>query len=51
MQCLYVAGYMTKCPLARDVRLREVSVSGNSTVFAINRTFSEMQVMSLRLIW
>ena len=32
MQCLYVARKMTKCPLTRGVRLREVSVSGGSTV-------------------
>ena len=32
MQCLYVAGNMTKCSLTRGVRLREVSVSGGSTV-------------------
>ena len=32
MLCLYVAGYMTRCPLRRGVRLREVSVSGGSTV-------------------
>ena len=28
-----VAGNMTKCPLTRGVRLREVSVSGVSTVW------------------
>ena len=33
MLCLYVAENMTKCPLTRGVRLREVSVSGGSTVF------------------
>ena len=32
MQCVYVAGYMTMCPLTRGVRLREVSISGGSTV-------------------
>ena len=32
MWCLYVARNLTKCPLMRDVRLREVSVSGGSTV-------------------
>ena len=26
MQCLYVAGNMTKCPLMRGVRLQEVSI-------------------------
>ena len=35
MWCLYVAGNMTKCPLTRVVRLREVSVSGGSTVFFV----------------
>ena len=32
MWCLYVARNMNKCPLARGVRLREVSLSGDSTV-------------------
>ena len=35
MQCLYVARNMAKCPLTRGVRLREVSVSGGSTVLSI----------------
>ena len=30
MQCLYVVGTSTECPLTRGVRLREVSVSGDS---------------------
>ena len=29
---MYAAGNMTKCPLTRGVRLREVFVSGGSTV-------------------
>ena len=33
MQRLYVAENMTKRPFRRRVRLREVSVSGGSTVF------------------
>ena len=33
MQCLYVAGTLTECPLRRGVQLREVSVSGDSTVY------------------
>ena len=32
MQCLYVAGTMTECPLRRSVRLRVVSVHGDSAV-------------------
>ena len=32
MECLYVAENMTKCPLMRGVRLREVAVRGGSTV-------------------
>ena len=32
IQCLYVARRMTKCPLTRGVRLREVSVGGGLTV-------------------
>ena len=32
MYCLFEAENMTKCPLTRGVRLREVSVSGVSTV-------------------
>ena len=32
MKCLYVAENMTKCPLMRGVCLREVFVSGGSTV-------------------
>ena len=32
MKCLYEARNMTKCPLKRDVQLREVSVRGGSTV-------------------
>ena len=32
MQCLYVARNMTKCPLTSGACLREVSVSGDSTV-------------------
>ena len=35
MQCLYVAGTITKCPLTGGVRLREVSVSGGLTVFDV----------------
>ena len=33
MQRLYVAENTTKCPFTKGVRLREVSVSGGSTVF------------------
>ena len=33
--CLFVAENMTKCPLTRGVRLREVSVSGGSTVLFV----------------
>ena len=32
MLCLYAARSMTKCPLTRGVRLREVSISRGSTV-------------------
>ena len=31
MQCLNVAENIAKCPLTRDVRLREVSVGGGLT--------------------
>ena len=35
MLCLYVARNVTKCPRTRGVRLREVSVSGGSTVLIL----------------
>ena len=40
MKCLYVAENMIKCPLTRGVHLREVSVSGASTVLGDNITLS-----------
>ena len=49
MQCLYVARNMAKCPLTRGVRLREVSVSGGSTVFSIFFSFRSRSVFSFPL--
>ena len=37
MQCLYVARNMAKCPLTRGACLREVSISGGSTVIQNQR--------------
>ena len=43
MYCLYVAENMTKCPLTRGVRLREVSASGGSTVILVRDYLKRLQ--------
>ena len=45
MQCLYVAGTMTECPLRTCVHIREVSASRGFTVL-VNTTFSPSIALS-----
>ena len=50
MEHLYVAENITKCPLTRGVRPREVSVSGGSAVFLVWEMLSNIccQLVNLK---